>query len=267
LAVTLFSCRTIKVPLYELESPKAAAAGPVKIILIADLHSTIYGKDQSPLIKLVRENKPDLILLAGDIIDDKRPILGASLFLEGIRGLAPSFYVYGNHEYLIADRRIVWNEMRKYGVTILQDSYQEIEIRGNKFIIAGVKDQETALLVDPAYDQELSMEKALRKLDSMEGFKILLAHEPQYIERYRKYSFDLVVSGHAHGGQVRFPPWMSGLYAPGQGFFPKYAGGLYSYGSLTHIVSRGLSVYTGTPRIFNPPELVVITVGTEKIEK
>jgi predicted MPP superfamily phosphohydrolase len=104
------------------------------------------------------------------------------------------------------------------------------------------------------------MEERFRGLDDIKRYKILMAHRPENIETYSKYSFDLVVSGHTHGGQVRIPYIMNGLYAPNQGFFPKYSGGLYHQKNLTLIISRGLSVNPKIPRIFNPPELVVIVI-------
>lgn len=91
-------------------------------------------------------------------------------------------------------------------------------------------------------------------------FKILLAHRPELIEIYKKSHFDLVLSGHAHGGQVRIPFILNGLFAPDQGWFPEYVGGVYKHDSLTHIVSRGVSYNPLLPRIFNPPEVVVIEI-------
>lgn len=76
---------------------------------------------------------------------------------------------------------------------------------------------------------------------------------------YLEYPFDLILSGHTHGGQVRLP-FINGLYAPNQGIFPRYGGGLYKHNETTHIISRGLSVMRFPPRIGNPPELVIITL-------
>ena len=115
----------------------------------------------------------------------------------------------------------------------------------------------------PDYNQGVSMEKAFRELDGISLYKILIAHRPENIETYKKYSFDLVLSGHTHGGQIRIPGIVNGLYAPNQGIFPKYAGGFYIHGHLTHIISRGLSKKFMLPRPGNPPELVIITIESE----
>ena len=125
-------------------------------------------------------------------------------------------------------------------------------------VLAGIGDPDKKYYETPEYDQAASMENAFRELDEVKSYKILVAHRPENIETYRKYSFDLVLSGHTHGGQVRLPHILNGLYAPNQGFFPKYGGGLYKHEKLTHIISRGLSVNPILPRIFNPPELVIV---------
>jgi predicted MPP superfamily phosphohydrolase len=269
------SCRTINTVSYTLQTPALGASLPaehpaglpleggdvITMVLISDLHSTIYGGDQSPLIEMIAAQKPDLILLSGDIIDDKRPVTGTALLLAGIRDLAPVFYVTGNHEYMSKRIDDIRHTLESFGVVILSDSYARIDIRGKAVIVAGVEDPYKRKIESPEYDQGLSMEKAFRGLDKIDGYKILIAHRPENIKKYAQYPFDLVVSGHAHGGQVRIPRLLNGLYAPNQGLFPRYAGGLYTHGALTHIVSRGLSVSPWLPRIFNPPELVVIFLG------
>jgi predicted MPP superfamily phosphohydrolase len=134
-------------------------------------------------------------------------------------------------------------------------------------IIAGIEDPYKKLYEDPEYNQKESMKEAFADLDETHLYKILLAHRPENIEYYKNYSFDLILSGHTHGGQVRLPFIMNGLYAPNQGFFPKYAGGIYNHGTLHHIISRGISVNPLLPRIFNPPELVVVIVESNPLEE
>jgi predicted MPP superfamily phosphohydrolase len=100
----------------------------------------------------------------------------------------------------------------------------------------------------------------LQKLSSgipSDRLQLVLAHEPQYIEVYRNSEPDLVLSGHAHGGQFRIPG-IGGLVAPGQGIFPKYTSGLYRTGNTTMIVSRGLGNSIIPIRIFNRPHVIII---------
>jgi predicted MPP superfamily phosphohydrolase len=252
------SCSSISTTTYEVNTPLFEEQNVIKIVLISDLHSTIFGKEQSVLIDMVKELAPDLIILSGDIIDDVVPVTGTRLLLSGISGTAPIYYVTGNHEYWSRNIQGIREELMSYGVIILSDSYEKVEINNIEIIIAGIDDPEKKYYETPTYNQDVSMEGAFRELDNTPLYKILIAHRPERIESYQKYSFDLVLSGHAHGGQVRLPPLRKGLYAPHQGFFPKYAGGIYTHGNLTHIVSRGLSITPWLPRIFNPPELVVV---------
>ena len=260
-SVCLFaSCTSISTKTYNLTTPLLKEQTQIKIVLIADLHSTIFGEDQLILIDKIKTINPDLIILAGDIIDDIVPITGTRLLLEGISNLAPIFYVTGNHEFWTFNIQAIREELASYGVTILSDNYVKIEINNNEIIIAGIEDPDKRYYETQNYNQNESMENAFKELDEIQLYKILIAHRPELIENYKKYSFNLVLSGHAHGGQVRIPPFINGLYAPHQGVFPKYAGGLYIHENLTHIVSRGLSITPQLPRIFNSPELVVIII-------
>jgi predicted MPP superfamily phosphohydrolase len=256
----MISCNTIKTRNYKLDSPLLVKHTSIKIILISDLHSTVFGKDQSLLLERIKKINPDLILLTGDIFDDVVPMGGTKLLLSGISGSVPIYYVTGNHEYWSYNIQEIKNELRINGINILSDSYENININGNEIILAGIEDPDKKYYEVPEYDQNIIMEETFRGLDEIKEYKILMAHRPENIEIYCKYSFDLVVSGHTHGGQVRIPYIMNGVYAPDQGFFPKYSGGLYRHGNLTHSISRGLSVNPKLPRIFNPPELVVIVI-------
>jgi predicted MPP superfamily phosphohydrolase len=231
----------------------------IKIVLISDLHSTIHGKDQSSLINKIIQQNPDLIVLVGDIFDNIDPMTGTQLLLSGISGIAPIYYVFGNHECWSDNIQGFKDELELYGVTILSDEYVRIEINGNEIILAGIEDPEKKFY-DASYNQDRVMEERFRELDEVSAYKILLAHRPERIAYYQNFSFDLILSGHTHGGQIRIPLIMNGLYAPNQGFFPKYGGGLYKHEKLVHIISRGLSINPKLPRIFNPPELVVIVI-------
>jgi predicted MPP superfamily phosphohydrolase len=257
------SCRTISTKTYRTETLLLEKQNSITIVLISDLHCTIYGKNQIVLIDKIKNSNPDLIVLSGDIFDSVVPMTGTQLLLEGIIGIAPVYYVTGNHEYMGYNIQAIREELASYGVIILSDNYAIVEINNNEIIKAGIEDPDKKIYETPDYDQNESMENAFRELDEMPLYKILVAHRPEMIEEYKKYSFDLVLSGHTHGGQVRLP-FINGLYAPHQGLFPKYAGGIYMHGKLTHIVSRGLSVNPGLPRIFNPPELVIVIIESSR---
>jgi len=254
------SCTSISTRNYQVNTDKVEKQKSIKIVLISDLHSTIFGKDQSVLIGKIKDIEPDLIVLCGDIFDDVVPMKGTQLLLSGISGIAPIFYVTGNHEYWSHNMQGIRDELASFGVIILSDTYTIIEIKDTKIVIAGIDDPDKKIYETADYNQKDSMEKAFRELDEIKYYKILATHRPELIENYKKYSFDLVLSGHTHGGQVRIPLIMNGLYAPNQGLFPKYAGGVYNHKNLTHVISRGLSINPKLPRIFNPPELVIVTI-------
>ncbi len=245
---------------YTVETNKMNRGESLRIVLLTDLHSHIYADDQEELVSLIRKQQPEVILLVGDIVDDKIPIRGAELLLEGIQGIAPAYYVAGNHEFWSFDVEHIKEVIRSYGVRVLEGEYEQRLAEGTMITFAGIDDPDMEMFGPPETVWTNEMKDAFSQLKYESGFKILLAHRPERIEEYKKYDFDLVVSGHTHGGQIRIPLIINGLYAPDEGWFPKYAGGLYKHGTLTHIVSRGSSNPLRIPRIFNPPEVIVIDI-------
>jgi len=230
----------------------------LKVIHISDLHSSNYGTAQSKLIRMIVEEAPDMIWITGDLMDENKSIQGAIELLEGIQNKFPIYYVSGNHEYWHDDPDLLFEKIKSYGVTILDNESITLSIRDSKIIITGVIDPDATL----AYNGKEALERSLSRvkdIESQEGYRVLLSHRPEHIKVYESYGFDLVASGHAHGGQIRIPFLLNGLYAPNQGLLPKYAGGHYAYTKDTDlIVSRGLSYNPRLPRVFNPPEVVVI---------
>lgn len=247
---------------YTIESDKLKAGTSFRLALVTDLHSHIYGGDQSPLAQRILASRPDAVLLAGDIYDNLTPPDGVLLLLAKLAGRVPLYYVTGNHEYWTRDMDTVLALFEEYGVTVLDDRWEYASLHGVQVAVAGVSDPVRADF-DRGFDPRAAMAEGFADLPQ-DVYTILLAHRPNWIGEYRKYPFDLVVSGHNHGGQARIPFLLDGLVGPDEGFFPKYPGGVYRHGALTQVVSRGLSVNWKLPRVFNPPELVVIDVrGTE----
>lgn len=246
---------------YTVHSDKILKDKNVKVVLIADLHSHLYGKHQNDIINKIVKQCPDIVLLAGDIIDDKDAFHGAKVFLRRIKDIAPCYYVTGNHEYWSGKIDRIKRFVNKVGIKVLDNRKDIIKVNDNDIVLYGVDDP-AIVDYDKSFNQG-SWEKLLENIwddDNSDKFKILLSHRPEKVEEYKKYDYDLVVSGHSHGGQVRVPLLLNGLYSPDQGFFPKYAGGLYEYNNTKHIVSRGVSFNPRLPRIFNPPEIVSINI-------
>ncbi len=253
--------RGLTVPRYAVASSKLSNKEPIRAVLLSDLHNYIYGDDQQPLIRQIRELKPDVIFLAGDMADDRVPFMGLALLLAGIENLAPCYYVAGNHDYWSGQIDEVKKAVASHGVTVLEGQTVNAVLKGQQVSISGLDDP----VMIPAREGEGRADAYRRALETFadintEKYNILVAHRPEFIKDYRRYGFDLVLSGHAHGGQVRIPFLLNGLYAPNQGFFPKYAGGLYDLDGTKLLVSRGLSYNPALPRIFNPPEVVLLEI-------
>ena len=242
---------------------------PARIALVSDLHDRPFADVQKSLAR----QKPELILIAGDLFyhrlqADGRSILYSSPyvlpFLRACAQVAPSFFSLGNHDWMLtqADYEII----RDAGVTVLDNSWTEhdgIRIGGltsasvTRYRKEGVVNRKKSIfrhrflgkIDDPV--PELAW---LADFTAFDGYKILLSHHPEYWEKYlREKPIDLIVSGHAHGGQIRL--FGQGLYAPGQGWFPKYTSGVHG----NMIISRGLANTGGIiPRLFNERETVYI---------
>lgn len=236
---------------YQITSSKLTNTEPIRVVVLADLHSYPHGGDQQPLIQKVKNAKPDIIMMVGDIADDVAPIRGVVMLMEGIHDIAPCYYVTGNHE-IWGNRDEAVRTFREYGVTVLEGEGDSITIKGQLIQILGID--------DPEYTPQKGYNEILLPISDFnrDVFTILLSHRPEPINTFSKYGFDLVLSGHTHGGQVRIPFLYNGLYAPNQGWYPPYAGGRYQVLDTVLIVSRGLSYYADLPRIFNPPEVVVV---------
>jgi len=243
---------------YTVRSDKLSGSGTVRIVVITDLHSHVWGDDQQPLLDMIAAQRPDLIALVGDIVDDREPVAGAQLFLERVTEIAPTYYVSGNHEYWSGKYDEIFDMIRDDGITMLSNEHLDLTIHGVRLRLCGVDDPE---LLSAAEERALLRDN-FSDLDD-NAYNILLAHRPEWIEDYLQYDFDLILSGHTHGGQVRIPFFVNGLFAPNQGWFPEYAGGRYDFGEQTMIVSRGCGVEARLPRVFNPPEVVVVDITGE----
>jgi len=256
----------LSVRTYTIGSPKISK--PVRIALVTDLHSCRYGEEQKNLIRALDREKPDVILLGGDIFDDVLDDENTEHFIRGISGRYPCFYVTGNHEYWSgADAfREKMELLKKYGISVLSGDSKTLAVRGETIRVCGIDDPDF-YKVHKDISPEEAKTRFLGQLDAVASetedgvFSILLSHRPEYFEYYQTYDFDLVLCGHAHGGQWRIPWLINGLFAPDQGLFPEYAGGKYEENGTSMIVSRGLArESTRIPRIFNRPELVIVDI-------
>lgn len=223
-----------------------------KVILITDTHSCEYGKEQEELLDKIKEEKPNLILLGGDIIDDKLPMDRGFNTIKDLAKDVPVFYVTGNHEIWSGKYNFIKEKLKSFGIEVLEGDTKEIHLNASVVNILGIDDPD----IGDQYIEEL---KGLEKFNSG-NLTILLAHRPENIKNYKRLDIDYVFSGHAHGGQCRIPFVLEkGIYAPNQGFFPKYTTGVYKIYDFKMIISRGLNrKSTRIPRFYNRPEIVVV---------
>lgn len=219
-----------------------------RIVQISDLHNAKFGKNNQKLVDRIRECAPDMIVLTGDLVDSNHTNVDRAVqFVNEIVKICPVYYVTGNHEYWLdtSEYEKLMDGLVSAGVVILDNQVVEISRGDAKFRLVGLDDKS---LADGTLEALLSDEKELT---------VVLAHEPQYFVRYAGTGVDLVLSGHAHGGQFRLP-FVGGIVAPDQGFLPEYTAGEYYMNGTEMIVSRGLGNSVIPVRLFNYPEIVCV---------
>lgn len=239
---------------YTVVSPKLTTE--VRLAVVTDFHSSDNADD---VVAMVASCAPDAVLLVGDLFDDdtqNRPTERTLSLMRQLSALYPCYYVSGNHEAWTGEMDALYQQTEEAGVTVLRMSSGVLTVRGQRIALCGIPDP-YEMVFSGAPDTEEQLRQALEDVDSAD-FTVLLAHRPELLAKYAQFPLDLVVSGHAHGGQVRIPGVLNGLYAPNQGWFPKLAGGAYTQDGTTLIVSRGLAVRTRLPRIFNRLEVVLV---------
>lgn len=261
LAFSVFAIDSrLKVTHYTVENEGSET--PLRIAFITDLHSCSYGgSEMTDLIEKVGAQNPDVVLLGGDIFDSRRmPDDNAITALKALGAKYPCYFVSGNHEVRHEKLDEYKEIVASCGVTVLDGTHTKMAISAlsTEPDIYGFDD----VTAYENLDSQLShMKEVTGNYHFSESFNVLLIHRPENFEHYADLGFDLVLCGHAHGGQWRIPGVLKGVYAPGQGIFPKYTKGLYEIGDSKMIVSAGLAKESNiVPRIFNRPEIVIIDI-------
>ena len=234
-----------------------------RIAHVSDLHNAEMGKNNEKLLTMLRDADPDMIAITGDLVDSRNTDIEVALqFVREAVKIAPFYYVTGNHEARISEYDELKEAMEAAGVTVLKDAQTEISLTGEFITLIGVN--------DPSYqtdylfgDAKTVMNTKLEELHTeQDRFTILLSHRPELFGTYADHSIDLVLSGHAHGGQFRLP-FIGGLVAPNQGLFPEYDAGIYTEGNTNMFVSRGVGNSILPFRINNRPEVILIELQAE----
>jgi len=287
IAFTYFSNNAIQITPYTLVTGKwPEALNGYKIVHLADLQSKVYGNNQKNLLKLIEQEKPDLIVFTGDLIDRrhyaKQPAID---LMKGCKNIAPTAFVTGNHEIWHGSANSLKSELNDIGIMVLDNKSVQITDKGVSFTLIGLADR-ADFPSQSAYEQTL---QHLTRTNSAEGkltfiskvdqtttlskgtifsslttepYQILISHRPEQFPVYRSASIDLSLAGHSHGGQIRLP-FLGGLIAPDQGILPEFDGGIYTEDTSTMIVSRGLGNSIFPVRVFNRPEIPVIVLQSK----
>ncbi len=231
-----------------------------KIVHISDFHNTKSKKITDDLIKEIKNSKPNIIVITGDLIDvNKTDIDTAILFVKKINDFAPIYYVTGNHEASINNYDELKEKLENNKVIVLDDNVEKLKVNDSEINIIGINDPQMSHN-DYREDSVAVKDELIPIQYDKKNYSILLSHRSELIKTYAEYNFDLVLSGHAHGGQIRIP-FIGGLMAPNQGLFPKYTSGIYERDNVKMIVSRGIGNSILPYRINNRPELVVIELN------
>ena len=262
--IMLYDSSHFEVSFYQVSDPRIRKA--CRAAVIADLHNKKYGRDNVLLLDCIRREKPDLILIAGDILTAKpRAELGTALeFVGELAKDFPVFYGVGNHEHRLQLYPEVYGDMaehyaeglKKLGISMMENQSVVLEQYG--ITVTGSQINEKFYRRRKKISMDKSYLTSILGEADKQHYQILLAHNPDFFPQYGAWGADLVLSGHIHGGVVRIPLWNRGLVSPAVKLFPKYDGGLYYEGASTMLLSRGLGSHTIPFRLFNPGDMIFI---------
>jgi predicted MPP superfamily phosphohydrolase len=228
----------------------------IKLVQLSDLHDKTFGENHRRLIRVVEDINPDFILITGDLIDRNTDDFTSVMdLLDQLTEFAPVYLVTGNHEAWNDERDTFFSQLEETDVVLLDNEIVTIEWEDTTLTFLGAS--------DPAFCTDLEESTCLdtwlsNAMDLVDGHTILLSHRPELWDTYLTYGVDLVLSGHAHGGQVRVP-FLGGVIAPDQGFWPRFSEGQIEHDGTIMIVSRGLGNSILPLRVNNRPEVVVVT--------
>lgn len=232
-----------------------------RIVHISDYHNKNFGRGQRYIVNKIRREKPDIIVITGDLVDSRRTDIETAMeFIQGILPVAPVYYVGGNHEYRLKQRGYLFKRLREAGVRILENEGVTLfKGTAGPLRLIGLADPSVISGTQgnfPPWTLARMKQTILR--ERREGcLNILLIHRPELIALYAQCGVDLVFCGHAHGGQIRLP-LLGGLSAPNQGFFPKYTAGVHQKGETAMVISRGIGNSLAPQRLWNRPEIITM---------
>lgn len=256
---------------YNIATPKLKrTAKEKKVLFLSDLHNREYGSHNDKLVEAVKRERPDLILVTGDMLVGKpgHSFSAASEFMRQLPEICPVYYSNGNHEQRMRIHPEKYGgaymqykkELETAGVHFLVNESEVLFWDGGEVVITGLEVPEECYLRGKR--SYMTLEETKRRIGKArkDVYEILMVHQPDFMKVYKEWGADLILSGHLHGGIVRIPG-IGGVISPQVGMFPKYSGGIYQEGDTSIVVSKGLGTHTVNVRLFNPAELVVLHIS------
>lgn len=228
-----------------------------KIVQVSDFHNTKSNKLINDLVKEIKKQKPNVIVITGDLVDSRKTDIDVSInFIKRIKDIAPIYFITGNHEASISKYENLKVKLEKESVIILDNKTKVLEVADSKINLIGVNDPSMSYHPEATDSEKIKSELTESNYDK-NSYSILLSHRPELFNTYVDNEIDLVLTGHAHGGQIRIP-FIGGLVAPNQGLFPEYTSGTFKEENTSMIISRGIGNSIIPFRINNRPELVIV---------
>ena len=263
-----FELKKFRITSYEYQTDKITQS--VNFAVVADLHAHVYGRDNDILIQKIKEQKPDMILVPGDMIVSRYPETYETAYqaLKKLTEIAPVYFSNGNHESRVSKVTVMQteaflayeNRVRKSGVHILNNASEEVILHGGKFCISGL---EIPLECYGKGSYEPLPEHFIRDVlgdAKQDSVQILMAHNPMFAKEYAEWGADVSVCGYTHGGLVRIPG-IGSVISPQFELFPKYDAGEFNFGDRKVYVSKGLGTHTFHIRVFDRAEVLMIRIN------
>ena len=267
-------CSKFRITQYRFDTEKLPAGKELRIAMIADLHNSRFGGDNESVIKAISTQKPDIIILAGDMLVSRagkdEDNLKTAEFVKRLSEIAEVYYGVGNHEKGVIERiHNVGDIWQKYSEKLYEDGCDRIHYMDNKVMAIGDND-ESVMLYGLDLERDYYKRVIAKKLDrcnlanmlgevNPDSYNILIAHNPDYFEKYAEWGADLILSGHNHGGLVRLPV-LGGVISPRLRILPKYDYGVFEKGSSKMVLTNGIGAHSLKIRVNNVPEIVYINI-------
>lgn len=259
-----FEVSILKVSQYTIKSNKLPKNFTgYKIAHISDFHNTKSNTLKNEILKQLKNNKPDILVITGDFIDSRKTNMDISLdFIRKIKNI-PIYYVAGNHESRIKTYSKFKANLKKIGVNVLENEKINLTYNEEKISLIGLQDPSFETEENNSNEMKKIVQNYLEKYSTELEYEILLIHRPELFDIYAANNVDLVFSGHAHGGQIVIP-FLGPVIAPNQGFFPKITSGVHTKNNTNLIISRGIGNSLCPIRVNNHPELIYVTLESSK---